>query len=665
MFVDTKNYILPLFTAFWLFLLFFIGNSFLSYYFFLLFLIVSLFFLKYLDFSLLKSIEKYSFSWIALLVFSGFSFFWTQNIPYTLDYYFYFLFLFYVFHFFFLIKKKVFDLEIFFKSLSFVGLVLIVFSLLFSYFSGFGQQLPQMSLLYSATGHTHLSVLSLFFTPLLFFYFLKNKDRKYLFLMGTYSLYGFLSMGRIISIILLFQHLIIFFIVSKNGLLFGLDKKYFLNYFKVFFAFLFIIISTWFLILGRCENLESNSFDLIKTCRVGSANSRAEYWRNSGKVFKDNYFTGVGLGNYSFFSRKYIESRSATSSHPHNYFFKMFAELGVIGGILFSFIFVGLFIKGFKKTIKENTSINTFLSISLMGIYINVFFDYDWNFEGIFILTLIFLSIFVSKKKDSVKVNEFFKKIFYTVFFICFLFLSFYSMIDFLVFTGNEKKAFEMFPVSKWHSILYAKSNQLDIEDKKQLYHLNEKNNLVLNALSTENIDKDFKKEILKKTNDFYGWDGFHLSLNYLNDSSFSLDEKKELISELVLFLEDRVIYSEELLSHEALINFIEKIFFIADEFYMNGDYQAAGELYALTTNLDKWSLDYNKPIFLYKDLDRGTINFFANLDNIEAEYLGQYEQHYKKFAQSSIDIHLSFENYDLDLVKKVEEIINYWNEEK
>ena len=129
--LNFKNYVLPLFTVFWLFLLFFIGNSFLSYYFFLSFLIITFFFWKDLDFSLFSSIKKYSFAWIILLFFSGISFIWTKNIPYSIDYYIYFLFSFYVFHFFFLVKKSFFNFELFFKLLSFAGLILIIFSSLF------------------------------------------------------------------------------------------------------------------------------------------------------------------------------------------------------------------------------------------------------------------------------------------------------------------------------------------------------------------------------------------------------------------------------------------------------------------------------------------------------------------------------------------------------
>jgi O-antigen ligase len=655
--LNFKNYVLPLFTVFWLFLLFFIGNSFLSYYFFLSFLIITFFFWKDLDFSLFSSIKKYSFAWIILLFFSGISFIWTKNIPYSIDYYIYFLFSFYVFHFFFLVKKSFFNFELFFKLLSFAGLILIIFSSLFTYFSDFGKKLPQMSLLYSSSGHTHLAVLSLFVIPMLFFYFLKNKDKKYLFLMGIYGLFGFLSMGRIISIIIVLQHLVIFLLYKKKKYLLGSIKKYFYSYYGFFLLSLVFMVLSWTIIFNQCS-FENNSLESIKACRHESGVSRVEYWKNSKKVFEENPLKGVGLGNYPFFSKKYIENRSAFSSHPHNYFLKMFIELGVFGGLLFSFIFLGLLLEGFKKSSLKNT----FLGISLLGVFTNSFLDYDWNFEGVFMLTLIFMSSFLSEKKQG-KDNRFLKRFFYLVFSICFSFFVFYSVVDALVFMGNEKLAFKIFPASKWHSILYVKNDQLDLNDKKYLYSLNKNNILTLQALSTSNIDKNLKENVLVQTNNLHPWGGFYLSMNYLNDSVFSLKEKEELINQMVSFLEYRKNEYGEVIKNEEIKLFIEKIFFIADEFYRTDDYQSAGELYVLTRKLDEWSLDYNKPAFLYKDLDQNSFIFFANFENIEAQYLGQYELHYKKFAKLSIDLNRYSSDHDPGLVKKVEEIIKYWNE--
>ena len=184
-----------------------------------------------------------------------------------------------------------------------------------------------------------------------------------------------------------------------------------------------------------------------------------------------------------------------------------------------------------------------------------------------------------------------------------------------------------------------------------------------MQALSTSNIDKNLKENVLVQTNNLHPWGGFYLSMNYLNDSVFSLKEKEELINQMVSFLEYRKNEYGEVIKNEEIKLFIEKIFFIADEFYRTDDYQSAGELYVLTRKLDEWSLDYNKPAFLYKDLDQNSFIFFANFENIEAQYLGQYELHYKKFAKLSIDLNRYSSDHDPGLVKKVEEIIKYWNE--
>ncbi|MFZ5438246.1 MAG: O-antigen ligase family protein [Patescibacteria group bacterium] len=644
---------LSFFVSVWFFLLLLMGNSFLSPYLLLFFLIGSVFFWKSLDFSKIFITKKYSLAWLLLIVFLGLSFFWTKNIPYSLDYFIFFIFSFYFFHFFLLLKVEEFDFKNFFPLFTLIGFSLIFFSLFFSFFPSLGEKLPESNLLYSSTGHNHAAVVSLFLLPISFFYFLKNGDKKQLLVVGIFSLFGFLSMGRIISIIIVLQHFF-FFVFFRNffiNKLTELNKKYFLTYLKVFLVLTISFVSFWFITAVSCYNQEASS-DNLKICRIKSGQSRIAYWQTAGEIIKNNSLLGVGQGNYAFFSKKYIQDRSVVSAHPHNFFLKVFAENGFLGGSLFIFIFWGLFIKFFKQSFQKK-DIHFFIGLALFGVYLNSLFDYDLNFESIFILTLIFLVKLIPQQKNKHH-KQFFKLPFFLTWFVCLIFLVFYIFIDLLVSLGKEKLAFNLFPYSKWHSVLYAKSKQLAYDDKQKLFSINQNNSLVLQALAENDLDKLFQQKLLIKLNEVNPWSGFYLSLSYLGDNQFSLEDKKNMVIQMVDFLKTRNNDFTERLDHSNLLFLIDKIFLIADDFYREGDVSSAGELYVLTRELDPWSLDYHQPIFIDDMPSIDFFDFIINFKDIRFSYLGGYGYDYYGFLKSSVES----SNVDNHVSPKKEEVL-------
>lgn len=68
------------------------------------------------------------------------------------------------------------------------------------------------------------------------------------------------------------------------------------------------------------------------------------YFITSLNIFKDNYF--IGGGPKSFFhlsqSKKYMIDKFSASNHPHNFYFQLLAETGIIGFsfVLFFFIYL-------------------------------------------------------------------------------------------------------------------------------------------------------------------------------------------------------------------------------------------------------------------------------------------------------------------------------------
>jgi hypothetical protein len=241
--------------------------------------------------------------------------------------------------------------------------------------------------------------------------------------------------------------------------------------------------------------------------------------------------------------------------------------------------------------------------------------------------------------------------------------MLYYIFIDSLVFLGKEKQAFNLFPYSKWHSILFAKSTQIDFENKNKLFLINQQNSLVLLALLSEsNLDYNFKNDLLTNLYDVNPWSWFYVTLNYLDNDSFSLEDRKKMIFQMVEFLEIRNSNFSEQIEYGTLNIFIDRIFLLADKFYKNGGYDDSGELYVLTRKIDPWSLDYHQPIFIHDEQNLGFYNFILYFDNIEFKYLGKYGYHYYDYLLKFTNNNYDFSKYDKKDQQKLLDILDRWS---
>ena len=79
-----------------------------------------------------------------------------------------------------------------------------------------------------------------------------------------------------------------------------------------------------------------------------SSNGRFLYWEDAFNQFTDHPFKACGLGNWKIASIKYGKrhiSGYTVPYHAHNDFIQFFAELGIIGGVLYTSLFIFLFLK--------------------------------------------------------------------------------------------------------------------------------------------------------------------------------------------------------------------------------------------------------------------------------------------------------------------------------
>lgn len=144
---------------------------------------------------------------------------------------------------------------------------------------------------------------------------------KAIFVILSFVIAIFLSLSRgqlIVSLFMLFVMPLIYALLTKANL-------------KAVFKFMIValvITTIWLIVFNNF--LQGNYQLLIKRFYNVAESERFELAKYAWSTVKAHPFTGVGLGNFKFFSPEGV--------HAHNAFLNIFAELGLLGFVLFSFI---------------------------------------------------------------------------------------------------------------------------------------------------------------------------------------------------------------------------------------------------------------------------------------------------------------------------------------
>lgn len=110
--------------------------------------------------------------------------------------------------------------------------------------------------------------------------------------------------------------------------------------------------------------------------------SRIKLWKTGYAMFREHVLTGVGNGNYIKRYKEYIKkypdlNLGVELVTVHNSYIKMFAELGIFGGVSFILIYFTLFnmcYRAFKRTSKYKVYL-----IAFLGFWIAYFFQNFFN----------------------------------------------------------------------------------------------------------------------------------------------------------------------------------------------------------------------------------------------------------------------------------------------
>lgn len=189
-----------------------------------------------------------------------------------------------------------------------------------------------------------------------FFHYLSTKNKKWyiLFFLGFFLLYLTKSIAALLSLVTAY------FLFFKN---------------KKFFLLLFIIILSLILLIVYVRG-----YKFIKeSVKDHLYNNFISY-----KIFKDNFFKGVGFGDYRFYYPKYFVSGANEIRYAHNLYFQILVETGIFGALFLLFL-IYLY---FKNIIKYFNNESKFFLISIFTFLIHNMFDMSFYIVNV---TIIFI----------------------------------------------------------------------------------------------------------------------------------------------------------------------------------------------------------------------------------------------------------------------------------
>jgi O-antigen ligase len=176
--------------------------------------------------------------------------------------------------------------------------------------------------------------------PLIYYFFSKFKNYNFTEKIFFYLLYFLLFFtialtGERLSFItfLCSSTLIFFFYLTKKNFAFLLSLIFFILTAIYYFSTSFQIRVNQFYF--TIIDIENSPWGIL--------------YYNAYQIFKDNFFFGVGLKNYSIVCDSIYKYPDACSTHPHNFYLEILTETGFFGFLTLSLTFVNFLFSLSKK----------------------------------------------------------------------------------------------------------------------------------------------------------------------------------------------------------------------------------------------------------------------------------------------------------------------------
>lgn len=231
------------------------------------------------------------------------------------------------------------------------------------------------------------------------FLFMKTKvNFNKIFILLIILLLGVIITGEKTSSVITLLSFILFFILR-----FGLKKIAY-----IFFAFI-IFISSFIILINSNDTYKERiwletqrTLGIFQDDRNFFDSEHGAMFLTSIYIWKDNKLIGGGLKTYRENCKleKYDKIKSLVisercSTHPHNFYLEILAELGIIGLLLFLYLIFYFFIKIYKNYLKNNNIVTLGVFCVLLGIFFPLNFTNSFftNFNLLWITFIISLGL--------------------------------------------------------------------------------------------------------------------------------------------------------------------------------------------------------------------------------------------------------------------------------
>ncbi len=363
--------------------------------------------------------------------------------------------------------------------------------------------------------NNHLGDLLGFVIIWFFYHYLKNKNKKYLFISTLFLIPFILSFSRaaylavlITGTVMMFKEKIVFFAkqhlkhqhergfpTQKGLVITNLQARitWFANLqvkSKAFLSLLIYFLVTVFLLIslsrgygsrGIVANISSYLHIPIKSTFGG----RLSYFSQAIKGSFIHPF-GIGYGNFQYISKQYQGNIGEFSSLTTNWFLEILIGTGVLGFIAMLVFVVRPIIDGFKR--KQTT---VYLYLATLAI---VLFMTAYSYSIISFLSLFFVLLAIVYHDNHEKRIKLPSRSYLVFSLILFIFSQSFFLSYFFLSANKPRLALTFFPYNKKALISYAKELDLKQKHSEALIYLKHAESISPNNFSViTNIAKHYK----------------------------------------------------------------------------------------------------------------------------------------------------------------------------
>ncbi|MCK5460083.1 O-antigen ligase family protein [Candidatus Parcubacteria bacterium] len=207
-------------------------------------------------------------------------------------------------------------------------------------------------------------------------------------------------------ITMLFAELLTFSRGGYLGMIFGVGTVVILLWRQIAFKkkiILGLISATAIIFLLTTSQSILSRFLSSFNFNEGSNTERLKNWNQGSEMFADNFFFGVGIGNYSLEINPTIEYRSPV--YAHNLYLDIGAEMGIFALIVWILLIIITIFQLYKTSKNSDNEFSKVISVGLIGslvwFSVHSIFDtpiYSPTILGIFVIILSLSSIILNSK---------------------------------------------------------------------------------------------------------------------------------------------------------------------------------------------------------------------------------------------------------------------------